>query len=118
MAKKVMPDDGMMDASYGAGPVSKPGDDTSPAQPELGKNEGGEGKQSVDEENAENAQILIPKKELPEGTKPGDICSFKVSEDHGEEFSLEYVKDEAPDKSNMEDNTGAEIAALDQKGME
>jgi hypothetical protein len=104
--------DGMMDSSYSNAPV------TAPDQPPADKSP----KESVDEQNAGAAQILVAKKELPPGTKEGDTCTFTVQKDFGDEFSLEYVKEgqeeatEQPTRDNMDTTTANEISALDQKG--
>jgi len=100
-----------MDGSYGNAPVTPP--DNAPADKAPAE--------SVDEENAGAAQILVAKKELPPGTKEGDTCTFKVKKDFGDECSLEYVKDEeSPDEETTRDEmdmtTENEISALDQKG--
>lgn len=73
--------------------------------------------ESVDEENAGAAEILISKDKLPSGTKEGDTYTFKVSKDFGDEVSLEYVKEEeAPSTADtMNAETGSEISALDTK---
>ena len=100
-----------MDSSYGNAPVSPP--DKAPADkaPE----------ESVDEQNAGAAEILIGKDKLPSGTKEGDTCTFKVSKDVGDEYILEYVKEdqeEAPEptRDNIEATTESEISALDNQG--
>ena len=97
---------------YGAQPAVTPPDE--PPADEAPK-------ESVDEQNAGAAQILVAKKELPPGTQEGDTCTFTVKKDFGDEFSLEYVKDEeAPDedptRDEMDTTTENEISALDQKG--
>jgi hypothetical protein len=109
MPKYTMSDDDMMDSSYGKTPVQPP--DKAPADkaPE----------QSVDEQNAGETQILVSKKELPAGTKEGDVCSFKVSKDTGDEFILEYVKEGQEESGETTDNnfdatTDKELSALDQ----
>jgi len=85
-----------MDESYGAEPSVKP-----PMESE-----------SVDEENAENAEILIAKGDL----KEGDTVTFRVSKDFGDEVSLERVTASAePTNDNMTATTESEIAALDQE---
>lgn len=94
--------DGMMDDSYGGGdaavnpPEEKPTADT----------------QSVDEENADQSDILVSKKNLPEGMKEGDTVMMKCMKDHGDEVSMKCMKD-SETKSEPTDNTSAEIAALD-----
>lgn len=77
--------------------------------------------ESVDEQNAGEAQILIAKDELPPGTKAGDTCTFKVSKDTGDEFILDYVKERQeeasePTKESMDATTDSELSALDQEG--
>ena len=98
-----------LDPSYGSEPAEKPEAETET--------------ESVDEENAEEAEILISKKELPSGVKAGDTCMFKVMKDFGEECSLKYMKKPAeeatePTKDNMEAETASEISALDTGGEE
>lgn len=109
-----MPNDatnGMMDSSYGNADVTPP--NTMPADKAP--------QESVDEENAGAAEILISKDKLPSGTKEGDECTFKVKKDFGDEYSLEYVKedkssDEAPTKENLAATTDKELSALDSQG--
>ena len=104
--------EGMMDSSYSNAPVSPPDKAPADAAP----------KQSVDEQNAGAAQILIAKEKLPPGTKEGDICSFKVSKDVGDEYILDYVKEgqeeqgEPPTKDNLDATTDKELSALDSQG--
>ncbi|HUD74789.1 MAG TPA: hypothetical protein VMQ76_06930 [Terracidiphilus sp.] len=111
MANQMM-GEGMMDSSYSNAPVSPP--DKAPADKAPG--------QSVDEQNAGETQILVSKKELPPATKEGDVCSFKVSKDTGDEFILEYVKEgqeeqgEPPTKDNFDATTDKELSALDSQG--
>ncbi len=100
-----------MDSSYSNAPVSPP--DKAPADSAP--------KQSIDEQNAGAAQILIAKEKLPPGTKEGDTCTFKVSKDVGDEYILDYVKEgqeEASEttKDNLDATTESELSALDQKG--
>ena len=97
-----------MDSSYGNEPVSPP--DKAP-------------KESVDEQNASEAQILIAKDQLPASTKEGDTCTFKVAKDTGGEFILEYVKEEKsgeeaaePSRDNFDATTDKELSALDNQG--
>jgi hypothetical protein len=93
-----------MDSSYGNAPVSPP--DKSPAA----------AKQSVDEVNEKQGDVLIEKSKLGPDVKTGDTCTFRVTADYGTDVALEYV---ASDKSATEqtgtppDNTEAEISALD-----
>ena len=104
-------DEGMMDESYGSKPDVKPPDDT-------GDKPTGD-KESVDKENAEEADILIDKKKLDPGAKVGDVCSFKIVKDFGDEVSLQWVKDGASKPSETPtDNTEAELSALDEKGTQ
>jgi hypothetical protein len=106
---KYTPQDDEMDGAYGSAPVSPP--DKAPADKAPEK--------SVDEENAEEAEILIAKDKLPPGTKEGDVCSFKVSKDAGDEFILSYVKDEEqgePTNDNLNSTTESELSALDTQG--
>jgi hypothetical protein len=95
-----------MDPSYGGDTAVKVPDKTPP--------------ESVDEQNADEAQILVDKKELPPGTKKGDKCMFEVMEDHGEEMSLRYVKEgeSAKTESTPGEDTASELAALDSQGTE
>ena len=100
-----------MDSSYSGAPVQPPDkapSDKAPAE-------------SVDEQNAGAAEILIAKDKLPPGTKEGDTCTFKVSKDVGDEYILEYVKEgqketTEPTRDNFDATTENEISALDQKG--
>lgn len=96
-----------MDETYGKAPVEPPKE-----EPETPT-------ESVDEANAGEAEILIGKDKLPSGTKPGDTCTFKVSQDAGDEFILEYVTADAkagPTKENLEETTDQELSALDSQG--
>jgi hypothetical protein len=97
-----------LDSSYGPSPPDKAPADAAP-------------KQSIDEQNAGSAQILIAKEKLPPGTKEGDTCTFKVSKDVGDEYILDYVKEgqeeaSEPTKDNLDATTESELSALDQKG--
>ena len=92
--------------------------------PESGGNpdENAPPEKSVDEANSEASEILIAKNKLPEGTKEGDTCTFKVSKDVGDELILEYVKDDQEERGeqtndNMNSTTENEISALDQGGQ-
>jgi hypothetical protein len=98
-----------MDSSYGNAPVSPP--DKAPADKAPAE--------SIDEQNAGQAQILISKDKLPSGTKPGDTCTFKVSKDVGEDYILEYIKEDQeeaaePTRENLDATTDKELSALDQ----
>lgn len=97
------PTNDMMDSGYAAAPAVEP-----PAEPS----------ETVDEENAGAAEILIAKDKLPSGTKEGDTCTFRVVKDFGDEFSLEYVSEETGEETEetMNATTGREIAALDTEG--
>jgi hypothetical protein len=99
-----------LDSSYGTStPVQPP--EKSPADKAPEK--------SVDQENADEAEILIAKDKLPPGTKEGDVCSFKVSKDAGDEFILSYVKDAEqcePTNDNLNSTTASELSALDTPG--
>lgn len=81
---KYTPASDELDASYqgaeGGAEVTPPGE--TPSQET----------ETVDEENANTAEILVAKNQLPSGTKEGDTCTFRVKKDFGDEFSLEYVK--------------------------
>jgi hypothetical protein len=99
-----------MDSAYSEAPVSPP--DKAPAAdaPE----------ESVDEENAGEAEILIGKDKLPAGTKEGDTCTFKVSQDVGDEYVLEYVKENGdgtePTNESLEQERDQELSAIDSQG--
>ena len=100
-----------MDSSYGNAPVSPPDQSADKAPAE-----------SVDEQNAGSAEILIGKDKLPAGTRPGDTCTFKVSQDAGDEFILEFVKEGEDETSetmteNPEAVTDRELTALDSQGQ-
>jgi hypothetical protein len=74
--------------------------------------------ETVDEENASGAEILIAKDKLPSGTKEGDTCTFNVTKDFGDEFSIELVKESAPaadepTSETLEAETESELGALD-----
>lgn len=93
-----------MDSSYSNAPVSPPdktGDKTV--------------SESVDEQNASDAEILISKDKLPPETKEGSTCTFKVAKDLGDEFILEYVKEDNERSANEtpEETTDRELTALD-----
>ena len=112
MPRKDMPNTGSqlgLDESYGDKP---PVDDEAETKPT----------QSVDEENAGATEVLLAKDKLPPETKEGDVCTFRVSKDFGDEFSLEYVKEGGEDKPPAESgierpgNEDAELAALSEKG--
>ena len=107
-----MTDDAMDSATYGNAPVSPP--DKAPADKAPAE--------SVDEQNEGEAATLIAKDKLPPGTKEGDTCTFKVTKDTGDEFILEYVKEEGREEpsetnKNMEDTTARELTALDSQGQ-
>lgn len=55
--------------------------------------------ESVDQENDEHKEIVVDKSVTGEGKKVGDTCVFKITNDYGEEFSLEYVE-EGPSESH------------------
>jgi hypothetical protein len=97
--------EGMMDSSYGPSPPVKAPAEKAPEQ-------------SVDEQNAGAAEILIAKDKLPPGTKEGATCTFKVVQSTGDEFILEHVKDGEGNTSetsneNPEETTDRELTALD-----
>jgi hypothetical protein len=106
-------DEGMYGGGNKAAPVAPPesggeGDAESKAPEEK----------SVDEQNAGQSEFLVSKKELPEGTKEGDTCMFKVNKDFGDEFSLSYVKEdhEKPPGEMAGDNmaeVGNDFAAME-----
>jgi len=112
---KYTPSDEEMDGSYGGGgPAVAPPDKAAPASTDES--------QSVDDQNAASAEMVIGKDKLPPGTKEGDTCTFKVSKDVGDEFILAYVKDEAEDETgeqtndNMNATTESELSAMDAEG--
>ena len=96
--------DTSMDSSYGKDAVETPTEKTAPDETE-----------SVDEANAGATEILIEKAKLP-GKKEGDICTFKVVKDFGDELSLEYVKEETPEpaEDNLSANMESDMDAMDQ----
>ena len=99
-----------MDSSYSNAPVSPPDQSADKAPAE-----------SVDEQNAGAAEILIAKDKLPAGTKEGATCTFRVVQSTGDEFILEYVKEGEDDTSektteNPEAVTDRELTALDSQG--
>jgi len=103
--------DDAMDSSYSGAPVQAPDNAPANAAP----------KESIDEQNAGAAEILIAKDKLPPGTKEGDTCTFKVSKDVGDEYILEYVKegqseDEEATRENLDATTDKELSALDSQG--
>lgn len=109
---KYTPSDEELDPSYGGKPAA-------PATPleggEAGEKEASP-EQSVDEENAGSSEILIAKDKLPD-VKEGDQCTFKVTKDFGDEFSLEYVKEAKPEgkpQTNDENmaSVGSDFAAM------
>ena len=62
-------------------------------------------KQSVDEENAESPQALLPKSIL--GGKKfevGDEVVLKIVGDHGDEVSVEYAPEEGPSSEGKSAN--------------
>lgn len=107
---KYVPSDEEMDSSYGGEAAAVTPPDKAPAETE-----------SVDEENAGAAEILVEKSKLPAGTKEGDTCTFRVVKDFGNEVSLEYVEEggeeeaEAPETTTG--NEAAELTALSEEGM-
>ena len=108
---KYTPQDDEMDSAYGNAPVSPPDKTPADKAPE----------ESVDEQNAGAAEILIAKDKLPEGTKEGDTCTFKVSKDVGDEFILTNVKEgeeeaQEPTRENVDAKTDSELTALDNQG--
>lgn len=91
-----------MDSSYGEAEVKAP---ETPETPE-----------SIDEENASDSEILIAKARLPEGSKKGDIVTFRIANDFGDESSLELVKSsKSPTSDTMNDMASEEIMALDKE---
>ena len=94
-----------MDSSYGASaPVKPPGEEGETPHTE---------KESVDEENAGAGGILVSKHELPEGTKEGDTCTFRVLKDFGDEVSLEYVEEGAGEKPTETTSAEDDFRAMD-----
>lgn len=105
----MMTDESTMDSSYGPSPPDKAPTNKAPQE-------------SVDEQNAGAAEILIGKDKLPPGTKEGDTYTFKVSKDVGDEYILEYVKEEQeegdePTRENLDATTDKELSALDNQGQ-
>lgn len=100
MPKYTPTEDDMLDESY-----SEP---QSTAAPE----------ESVDEENAGADEILVAKTKLPDGTKEGDTCTFKVTKDFGDEMSLTPVSDykESETESEPMSQEGQELSALAEEG--
>lgn len=101
---KYQPTDEELDSGYSNSPPVEP--------PEA------EEKESVDEENAEATEVVVPNKVLmgPDGKEPkeGDEIVVKVVKNYGDESSIIY----APAKPEGETSTPSvdeEIAALDTK---
>lgn len=99
---KYTPSEDDMDSSYG-GAVTAPEEEAAPAE-------------SVDEQNAGATEILIGKNKLPSGTKEGDECTFRITKDYGDEFSLEYVKETESEPTEEPMSTeGQELSALSEE---
>lgn len=99
---KYTPSDEEMEEAYGGSkaPVESPESESKSAE-------------SVDEENAGASEILIDKSKLPEGTKVGETCTFRVAQDFGDEVSLEYVKEgEETETEEPGSEVGKELSAL------
>jgi hypothetical protein len=108
MQNSTMMDESTMDSSYGPSPPDEAPVAKDPAE-------------SVDEQNAGAAQILIAKEKLPSGTKEGDTFTFKVSKDVGDEYILDYVNEgqqetNEPTRDNLDATTDKELSALDTQG--
>lgn len=96
-----------MESTYGEGSPETPPDETETESPP----------ESIDEENAERAEILIAKSQLPAGTKEGDTCTFRVVKDLGDEFSLKYVKEgEGQTAQEPMSEVSQELTALSDEG--
>lgn len=94
-----------MDESYASPKVAAPSKETAP-------------KPSVDEESAGATEILIAKNKLPPGCKVGDSYEFKVTQDFGDEASLELVSKSKGEETETEEpmsTEGQELAALSQE---
>ena len=98
---KYTPSDDEMDGSYGAeAPLAKPEEASAPAE------------QSVDEEAAGAAEILIEKTKLPAGIKEGETVTFKVKKDFGDEVSLEMSAAASEETEEPEEPMSAEEGEL------
>lgn len=96
---KYTPSDEDLDSSYSEDAVAG-----APDTPEV------EPPKSVDEENYDNAELLIPKGTL----KEGDTVTFRVAKDFGDEVSLERVTEPtSPTNDNLNETAATEISALD-----
>jgi hypothetical protein len=110
------PNEEDLDSSYGAQSAVKPPPDSGGDTPPEAKGP----QESVDEQAADGAEILIAKDKLPDA-KEGDECTFRVVRDYGDEFSLEFVKPEAEaEEETSTDNLSTpeqDFAAMDAKGV-
>lgn len=70
--------------------------------------------ESVDEEAAENTEILVEKDKLSPDCKVGDEYTFKVTKHYGDEALLELVKKGEPEETEEEPMmaTNREIDAM------
>lgn len=96
-----------MDESYGNAPVTPPEETPEPAE-------------SVDEENAESAEVVVSNKVLtgPDGEPPkeGDEIVVKVVKNYGTESSIIYAPAKGGGETTEEPaSTEDEIAALDKE---
>lgn len=70
------------------------------------------------EEDENQAETVMDKKILPPDTKPGDSCTFRVTEDFGKEFGLKYLSKtsggEAEGGKTPAQADNEEIDAMDQ----
>jgi len=73
---------------------------------------------SVDEENADTAEILVSKSDLPSGCKVGDRYTVRVVADYGDEKGLELVKESESKETTEEPMSTAarELTALSDEG--
>ena len=97
------PSDDEMDSGYSEAPVSPP-EESSPAE-------------SVDEENAEATEVVVPNKVLmgADGKPPkeGDEIVVKVVKNYGDESSIQYAPATPEGETTETPSVDEEIAALD-----
>lgn len=67
-----------------------------------------------DQDEGSEQSTVIPKTSLPGGTKIGDVISFRVTEDYGDEFGLEPTANKSSNKPSMMEHSRSEIAAMDE----
>lgn len=96
-----------MEEAYGQGPVAPPEQAPEPA----------ETPESVDEENAEQAEVVVANSVLtgPDGKPPkeGDEIVVKVVKNYGDESSIIYAPPKTETETQTESSPEEEIAALD-----